>query len=216
MIINLYSVGIHELFVSNCQCNLSLYVLPKNVGLGCSRSLSTIFQLYRGGQFYWLRIPECPEKTSDLPYVTDTIYHIKLYRVHFSWRCWYLPNNFLKYKMRRIFKIPLFNSFVFRKRRHCKKYKKQTASSIVGYQLWNINYMGERLLYYYQGVENNFLIVKLKSSVMSWNLVNSLRFCVNCKVNVKEMRLMKLFLVISLSPVLWDTLMKLSYHGLDY
>ena len=43
------------------------------VGLWCLMPLSTIFQLYRGDQFYWQKKPEYLEKTTDL-----------LYRVHLA------------------------------------------------------------------------------------------------------------------------------------
>jgi hypothetical protein len=55
------------------HCSINYENLPFSlVGLWCLTPLSTLFQLYRDGKFYWWRKPENPKKTTDLSQITDS------------------------------------------------------------------------------------------------------------------------------------------------
>jgi hypothetical protein len=96
----------------NFKCRLVWF------GLWGLTPLSTIFQLYRGDQFYWWRKLECPEKTTDLPLFNFYLHKIVLQEVggkSFLRENWFEMSDLFSSLM--IFTIikTILSTFIFKK-----------------------------------------------------------------------------------------------------
>ena len=73
------------------HCNLLCYSCVILYNLLCYScvilcySYFALFQSYHDSQFYWRRKSEYSQITTNLPQVTNKLYHIKLYQIHLAW-----------------------------------------------------------------------------------------------------------------------------------
>jgi hypothetical protein len=74
------------------------FMIDMLIDCWCLTPISAIFQLCHGNQFYWLKKPEYPERTTDHGQATGKLYHLRLsyFKLRFHNIPWKVRNKFLR------------------------------------------------------------------------------------------------------------------------